>query len=288
MRLASWVAPHIPPHTVYAEPFCGGANVLFAKGVVPYSNANHYQEVINDNNDHLANFYRTAKSRPDELLTLVEATPYAKKDYDKSTAILNGDESADELMLAWAFYINVNLSFAGKLFAGWGRGVTGRNMAGSWHNRRLQFREVLNRLALVHFDSVDALEFIQRWDAPHTAFYCDPPYPDTSQGHYSGYTQKDFENLIEALSKAQGSFVLSCYENDAVPKDWQKVTKKTTMTATNGNDRQEDSNIETGRTEVLWIVDRSPNTRQSLKMHLWSPAKGFAGKRMVRKRRVKR
>lgn len=54
-------------------------------------------------------------------------------------------------------------------------------------------------------------------------FYCDPPYPGSDQGHYSGYTQADFDRLIDAIQQAQGSFVLSCYPNQAVPSDWQRI-----------------------------------------------------------------
>lgn len=67
-----------------------------------------------------------------------------------------------------------------------------------------------------------AITCIQKWDSVDTLFYCDPPYPGTDQFHYQGYTQSDFEQLIDCLSEVQGTVVLSCYPNAYVPNDWKK------------------------------------------------------------------
>jgi DNA adenine methylase len=84
--------------------------------------------------------------------------------------------------------------------------------------------QYLDRLAPVHISNTDELKCIEQWDSPQTFFYCDPPYPGSNQGHYSGYSVSDFERLIDTLNQCQGSFMLSCYEVPGVtiPDDWEK------------------------------------------------------------------
>ena len=65
------------------------------------------------------------------------------------------------------------------------------------------------RLQNTQIECCDALRIIGSRDAPETFFYCDPPYVGTDQRHYDGYSQEDFERLLDALSKIQGKFLLS-------------------------------------------------------------------------------
>jgi DNA adenine methylase len=58
-------------------------------------------------------------------------------------------------------------------------------------------------------------------------FYVDPPYVDSNQGHYGGYTQEHFNSLLDLLSKVQGKFLLSSYPNTAL-SDYSKNSNWTT------------------------------------------------------------
>lgn len=49
-RMASKIIPYIPKHTVYVEPFCGSATILFKKPWPNVTNTHHYREYINDTN----------------------------------------------------------------------------------------------------------------------------------------------------------------------------------------------------------------------------------------------
>lgn len=46
--------------------------------------------------------------------------------------------------------------------------------------------------------------------------YIDPPYVGANQGHYGGYTQEHFEELLITLSQCKGKFLLSSYHNEAL------------------------------------------------------------------------
>jgi DNA adenine methylase len=37
-------------------------------------------------------------------------------------------------------------------------------------------------------------------------------------GHYGGYTEADFENLLQLLSKVEGKFLLSTYPSEILSK----------------------------------------------------------------------
>jgi len=123
----------------------------------------------------------------------------------------------------------------------------------------------------VHIGCEDALSFIKRWDSPHTIIYADPPYPNTVQGHYGGYTLDDYQALCDALDACESSYVLSNYHQDIAPKSAQKCVEiEATMSASNGRSRL---NHDTKRTEKLWICDRSKSIRADLKSIAKMPTK---------------
>jgi len=57
---------------------------------------------------------------------------------------------------------------------------------------------------------------IKRHDCEEAFFYLDPPYVDSNQGHYGGYTQQHFDELLECLSNVKGKFLLSSYPNESL------------------------------------------------------------------------
>jgi len=253
------------PHTVYSEPFSGGLAVLYAKKVRG-GNSDYYREAINDINQCLITFWRVARDRPDDLQRYIELTPYSQEEYCVSKQIYNNPSKYDELKIAWAVYIQCNMSFANKIEAGWAVQTIGRNSSATWHNKKSNLLQAFKRLEKVHIGCEDALKFIERFDSPQTLHYVDPPYPNTNQGHYGGYTLDDYQALCDALDNCQGSYVLSNYAQGIAPKSAQRLVEiETVMSAANGKDR---SKVDTKRTEKLWICDRSDAIRDDLKLVL--------------------
>lgn len=244
-RLASKIVKLIPKHTVYVEQFCGGAAVYFAKPPAIPTNADHYREVLNDTNKMIYTFFTVLRDRGHDLKKMIDYSLYSQLEYKLSKELCY---SEDEIEKAYYFWININQSFINNLNNGWGTGTYGRNLSESFYNRKKLIPSALERIQKSHISCEDALKCIKRWDSPHTFFYCDPPYPDTRQGHYEGYTQQDFERLIETLDNSEGSFLLSCYQNDCVPKDWEKFEFSTFNSSSNpakGGHRD-------SRTECVW------------------------------------
>lgn len=267
--MSSKIVPLLPRHTVYVEPFCGGAAVFFAKPWPPVKNNNHYCEVLNDIDSRIVNLYRVVQ---DPVLgpefVRRAAMPYSRELFleAKTKLYLSGVDGAT------AYWTVIQQSFCNTM-KGWGTRIYNQNGAATWANKVDHLPEYLDRMMGVHIEHDDAIAVIKRWDSPQTLFYCDPPYPNTDQDPYTKYTdlytQEHFETLCATLDGCQGSFVLSGYDNPAPRDHWEKFTFETTSSAAGGGRicSQKDRTKATTkgekekRTEVVWRVDRSDTAR---------------------------
>jgi DNA adenine methylase len=273
-RIASRIVEEINKisHTVYCEPFCGGASVFWQKKHTIPSDWNDYREVLNDSSEDLINLYRVLQTDFKMFQHKIKYTLYSESEHRLSKLILKNKANYSELDQAWAYYVNICQGFANGLNKGWGRSVKSQNKAATWNNRKTELDLICDRLSTVHISCTDALKCIKDWDSQHTLFYLDPPYPDSDQGHYSGYPQSDFEDLLELLKTINGSFILSCYPNPAVPKEWKKVEIKAIMSASAKGKVRRDRALQVTdeelgdreRIECLWICDRSSQILSTL------------------------
>jgi len=194
-KLSPTILSMIPKHRLYCEPFFGGGAVFFAKPPAPV-------EVINDTNGELINFYRVVKTQFKKLDKEIKCTLHSRE---------------------WAIWTLANQSFASMLDGTWRCDFKRNSTPVRLVNKRMNFVEdYAKRLENVQIECRDALNIIKIWDNPDAFFYCDPPYYNSDMGHYKGYTEKDFENLLEALSKIKGKFLLSSYPSELI----EKYTKK--------------------------------------------------------------
>lgn len=256
-RQAKNIVPLIPKHTVYVEPFAGGAGIFFAKPWPDVSNKNHYREYLNDKDKRLINFYRVlqAPENRDALIERLSLTLFSEAEYAKAKDL----ESGSEINRAWAYYVNIQQSFSNKLNGGWGRQVYGRNNPATWVNQVARLSEYIERMASVGITCQDALKVIEQLDSPQTLFYCDPPYPNADAGHYEGYSIADFQALVDTLNKCQGSFLLSNYDQSEakIPDDWERFEFDAVASSRGrvGYDRSkkaDESHQNRKRTEVVW------------------------------------
>jgi DNA adenine methylase len=246
--MASKIIPLIPKHTVYVEPFCGGAAVMFKKPWPDVTNNDHYREVINDVDERLVNFYRVLRDPKfgPELCRRLELTPYSRSEWNRSKeSILSPDPSER----AWGYFVNIRQSFSNILNKGWRVGRFGQNEAATWVGKKI-LAPYLDRMESVYIECGGAMGTIRRWDSPQTFFYCDPPYPGTEQSHYSGYTLQDFQSLVDTLDQCEGSFILSNYDQpDAkIPDDWERFE----LSASAGIAVGKNGSGGSKRTEVVW------------------------------------
>lgn len=228
--MLSDILPLIPSHTIYTEAFFGGGAVFFAKEPVRL-------EVINDTNNMVVNFYEVLKTDFDALKNRIEATLFSRTVYRVAYAIYQMPHLFSKVQQAWAFYITTNLGFSGRV-GSWAYNKSGGKLR-SFNSRKIRFDEsIAERLHTTEIESNDACKVIESRDTKETFHYVDPPYIGANQGHYGGYTEPDFEKLLDVLSNIEGKFLLSSYGSELLSnytsrKGWHTKVIKKTLSAPN-------------------------------------------------------
>lgn len=210
LNMLKHIIPLIPEHEIYVEPFFGGGAVFFAKE--PASS-----EIINDTNNMVVNFYKVLKMYPDDLKRKVNATLFSRATYKVADTIYRMPHLFGKVQQAWAFYVATNMGFAAKI-GSWGYDKYGKRVK-AFVNKRMSFDQRFSeRLRNVQIENNDACSVITSRDADDAFHYCDPPYIDTNQGHYGGYSQQQYINLLDTLSQVKGKFLLSSYPSEVLDK----------------------------------------------------------------------
>ena len=204
------ILPLIPEHHLYCEPFCGGAAVYFGKEPSPV-------EVINDLNGELINFYATVQNYFSDLNKMVKSTLHSRKMHQRAWHIYCNPAEHDQVSRAWATWLLSTQSFGSQLSSSWGYDRKKGSMAIKVTNKKRQFtQELCVRLERTQVECRDAISVIKAFDCEGAFFYLDPPYPNTDQAHYKGYTMSDLEKLMEVLATVKGKFLLSNYPQDII------------------------------------------------------------------------
>jgi DNA adenine methylase len=237
-QLASKIISLIPEHEIYCEPFIGGGAVFFQK-------APSKSEIINDTNGELINFYEVIQKDFSLLAQEVSISLHSRELHHRARVINENPDMFDRIKRAWAVWVIANSSFGAGWDAGWGYDVTGQTSQ-KICNKRNSFTEDLSiRLQNVQIECYDALKIIRSRDRTETFFYCDPPYPDTDQGHYDGYSSADFRELLETLENIKGKFLLSSFRHPVLNEftskhNWYQIELKMAkpMSAHSGKTKQ--------------------------------------------------
>lgn len=197
----------MPNHKTYCEPFFGGGAVFFAKK--PSKN-----EVINDLNDNMVNFYRVLKRNFNDLQAEVDLTLYSEYQYNQAKELYNEGFDKEKVLRAWAVFVLSHQSFSGSLGASWAF-HRDRNQADYFMRVKQNFDEkYVRRLEHVQIFQLDALNVIENMDSEDTFHFIDPPYFNSDMGHYDGYTLQDFKNLLNLLQTLKGKWLLTTYPSE--------------------------------------------------------------------------
>ena len=214
INLVSEILPLIPEHKIYTESFFGGGAIFFAKSPSE-------TEVINDTNNMVVNFYEVVKTDFQALKEKIEATLFSRVSYTVALTIYRMPHLFNKLQQAWAFYVGTNCGFSCQINS-WGYDKYGKRVK-AFRNKKLAFNEAIyKRLENTQVENNDALKVIQSRDTKDTFHYIDPPYFNSDMGHYGGYTEADFKNLLELLSTIKGKFLLSSYPSEILETYIQK------------------------------------------------------------------
>lgn len=216
-QLADRILALFPAHNVYVEVFGGGASVLLSKPAGKL-------DVYNDADDGLVNFFRCLRDRADELVPLLELTPYSRSEWELARDTWTSIDNDVERARLW--YVIVAGSFAG--FAardngdagrGWGGERLGRmhlSRAASTANRVDNIWKFVERLRLVQIEHLDWRACLERYDDPDALFYLDPPYvPETRRagGYTHELTAEDHAEFVERVLALRGVAIVSGYDH---------------------------------------------------------------------------
>ncbi len=213
-NMVSAILPLIPKHRIYTEAFFGGGAIFFAK---PPSEA----EVINDTNNMVVNFFEQTKTNFKSLKAKIENTLFSRATYTVALTMYRMPHLFGKLQQAWAFYIATNMGFSSSI-GSWGYDKYSKRLK-SFQNRKMTFDESISqRLGAAQIECNDACKVIQSRDAEDAFHYVDPPYINTDQGHYDGYSENDYRKLLDTLSNVKGKFLLSSYPSDILSEYTEK------------------------------------------------------------------
>ncbi|MDY0215377.1 MAG: DNA adenine methylase [Bacteroidales bacterium] len=243
-NLVKTILPMLPKHSLYCEPFCGGAAIFFAKETSAV-------EVLNDTNRELMNFYFVVKTDFVNLEREVLITLHSRDLFRKASVIYNNPDMFSELKRAWALWVLSSQGFAGQIDSSWGYDVGKRTTTKKIMSKKASFtQELAIKLQDVQLECADALYIIKSRDRETSFFYVDPPYYNSDMGHYDGYSLSDFTELLELLASIKGKFLLSSYPSPVLKEStkrhgWYTQTKVSKVSVAAKNGQQKD------KTEVL-------------------------------------
>jgi DNA adenine methylase len=198
-RLVGEILPWFVPHTCYVEPFAGAAALLFNK--VPSK-----VEVLNDVNADLVNLYRVVRHHLEEFVRQFRWALTSRKLFEWAQA--TPAETLTDIQRAARFFYLQKLAFGAKV-----EGQTfGVATTASQALNLLRIEEDLSaahlRLSRVVGEHMDWQACIERYDRPHTLFYCDPPYWGT-EGYGVGFALDQYERMAELMRSIKGKAIVS-------------------------------------------------------------------------------
>ena len=239
-RLAPWIINHLPEHNTYVEVFGGSAAVLVHK---PES----INEVYNDIDDNLVEFFEVLRDRRDKLLDWLRHTPYSRTLYNEFADTYHVGERADDpVVRAGRLWYLFQAGFNGDLTkrnsfstSTSARGYPSDSQARNYHRSRERLEAFAERFQAVTIECLDWREIIDRYDSATTTFYIDPPYPAVRSEAYYPHHSLDHAALVERLSEIEGEAVISYGELPEYPDLWtlREQTVTSTLSRANGQDK---------------------------------------------------
>lgn len=198
-RLAKHILPLFPAHTCYVEPFCGAAALYFLK--TPSKT-----EVINDINGELVNLYRVVKHHLEEFARQFKWALVSRQIYKwlQDTP----EETLTDIQRAARFYYLQKQAFGGKV----ADHSFGTSTTSAPRFNLLRIEEELSmahlRLSRTLIEHLDWHQCIERYDRPHTLFYCDPPYWGT-EGYGVEFGLENYDHMADLARRIKGKMIIS-------------------------------------------------------------------------------
>lgn len=215
MRSVSWIVALLDESEkeAYAEPFCGGLEVLLArKGT--------HIEIANDLNKTVIAFWRLFQSDPEGLLDFFhqQGVVYHEALYTRAKNIVRGCAEADSIYeKAWAVWYGWATSFSG-----------GQSFAYTVNKdfplldiraKLTALRMLAHRINKCTFFCRDGVKLTQQLaKTPHSLLYIDLPHLDLPnyRKNVRKFTEEDLKAVCESLSSTECDWALKSYKHPVV------------------------------------------------------------------------
>ncbi len=189
------ILSELPYHTLYCEPFAGGASIFFAKEKA-------MQTILNDLDEDVINTLTCIRDSVEELIYLLKDIPATKElhYYYKNEFIPSSDL---EQAFRW-YYLN-RTSYSGIMRPEncyWGFGNKYSMRPENWPPHLRTVSDKLQDVELTALDFEDVIEGLSDgW-----FLFVDPPYYNADQQKFyaCSFGQSDHERLAECLKRNSG------------------------------------------------------------------------------------
>lgn len=188
------ILEHIPTHTVYVEPFAGGASIFFAK-------EKSSQNWLNDVDPDVINTYLTIRDRANDL---IHALKDEKATKERHSWYKNEFIPSDDLERAVRWYYLNRTSYSGIMNPKncyWGYGDKYSMRPENWGKNIERTSKKLQDIKITCLDFKDVIE-----NSQDGAFlFIDPPYFNADQDKFYTYSfsKDDHFRLLECLKRNQ-------------------------------------------------------------------------------------
>lgn len=228
-RMRKTLVGILPDHEKYVEVFGGAGTVLLAKRPCR-------DEVFNDLDHGLINFYRVLQNQFDQFMRKVSALPYSRELYLEY--LEKWESTPDDVERAAMWFLVARQSFNGGFGNGFRLCKKDTSDVRAWMGAVDGLQTIYNRLRGVCIECQDFRVIMKQFNHPDYLLYLDPPYP-LSTRKCSKYlfemTEDDHRDLIKIALPHRGMIVLSGYDTPIYQplKDagWTRVSIETTCAA---------------------------------------------------------
>lgn len=212
------IVEHIPPHSTYIEPFCGGASIFFAKSKAQ-------RNILNDKDEELVNCYIKIRDDPSGLADILEGYPADKETHK---FFKNEYKPHNDLERAARLYFLNRTSFSGIMkmencYFGYGDKYSMQPK--NWRNHLLTTSRKLQGVEIYNKDFESIID-----EAPEGSFlFIDPPYFNRDQDklYNPAFTKEDHYRLSDSLRRngCHLNFLLT-YDNEEEIREMYSWSKE--------------------------------------------------------------
>ncbi len=180
-------------------------------------------EVFNDKDHDLVNFLLILRERRSELTEALESLPTSRYLFEKWQRE-KLPEDPFECAVRWFYCLRQCIIPANGIKSGWRSGKI-KNSANDYQNALSKMEAFEERFRRVMIECLDYKDILNRYDAPGSFFYVDPPY--VHKEHYYKFAFDEHVQLAGMLHQIKGKCMVSYYGDPLILelyKDWHCTT----------------------------------------------------------------